>query len=174
MFKSFWHKRAFRKHLNKKLATKQLNQEFIVQRVNVVLDGGLDIGNDFFNHLAKVFGIPHVNVSVLLFPNNNDAIKDQYQLYFDPEHVQFFGEFTEDLNRFCNQAADIQLNYFNTQNLYMNWVASKTQSKMQIGFSGADERINDLIFDFDPKEKTVFEKELIKYLGVLKKLKVKA
>ena len=56
----------------------------------------------------------------------------------------------------------------------MNWVASKTQSKMQIGFSGADERINDLIFDFDPSEKGVFEEELVKYLGVLKKLKIKA
>lgn len=171
MFKSFWHKRAFRKHLKLQLATKKLDQEFVVQRVNVILDGSLEIDNGFFIHLAKVFGIPHVNVSVLLFPNKNKAIKDQYQNIFDPEHIEFFGKFTEGLYQFCEQPADIQLNFFKTNNLYMNWVASKTQTKMHIGFLGADERINDLIFDFDPKEKEVFEEELVKYLSVLKKIK---
>lgn len=171
MFKSFWHKRAFRKHLNKQLATKKLDQQFTVQRVNVILDGRLEIENGFFHHLAKVFGIPQVNVSVFLFPNNNEAMKDQYQTAYDPEQISFFGEFTEDLKRFCAQKADIQLNFFNKDDLYMNWVASKTQAKMQIGFLGADKRINDLIFDFDPKEKDIFEEELVKYLGVLKKIK---
>ena len=171
MFKSFWHKRAFRKHLDKQLATKKLDQAFTVQRVNVILDGRLEIDNGFFIHLAKVFGIPHVNVSVLLFPCKNEVMLDQYQNAYDLEHISFFGEFTENLKRFCEQKADIQLNFFNTTDLYMNWVASKTQAKMQIGFLGADKRINDLIFDFDPKEKEVFEQELIKYLGVLNKIK---
>ena len=110
----------------------------------------------------------------MLFPNKNESIKDQYQNIFDVEHIHFFGEFTEDLKRFCDQSADIQINYFNDAGLYPNWVASKTQAKMHIGFMGADEKINDLIFDFDPKHKDVFEKELIKYLAVLKKIKQKA
>lgn len=171
MLKPFWHKRAFRKHLNKQLATKKLDQAFTVQRVNVILDGHLEIENDFFIHLANAFGIPHVNVSVLLFPNKSEVLREQYQNIYNPEEIGFFGEFSGNLKRFCEHSADIQLNYFNSDNLYLNWIASKTQAKMGIGFLGADKRINDLIFDFDPKEKEVFERELIKYLGVLKKIK---
>ena len=52
----------------------------------------------------------------------------------------------------------------------MSWVASSAKNKFSVGFSGADQRINDLVFDFDPKATATFQKELVKYLTILEKL----
>jgi hypothetical protein len=41
---------------------------------------------------------------------------------------------------------------------------------MSVGFVGVDSRINDIIFDFDPKDKHTFKKELLKYMTILNKI----
>jgi hypothetical protein len=35
---------------------------------------------------------------------------------------------------------------------------------------GVDQRVNDLIFDFDPKDKRTFKNELLKYMKILNKI----
>ena len=46
----------------------------------------------------------------------------------------------------------------------------KAKNKISVGFSGADQRINDLVFDFAPKATATFQKELVKYLTILEKI----
>ena len=53
----------------------------------------------------------------------------------------------------------------------MSWIATKSLNKLSVGFIGADHRINDIIFDFEPDETDTFIDELIKYLTILGKLK---
>ena len=47
---------------------------------------------------------------------------------------------------------------------------ARTKAKMSVGFVGVDSRINDIIFDFDPKDKHTFKKELLKYMTILNKI----
>ena len=69
----------------------------------------------------------------------------------------------------CAKEVDLQIHFFAHEDRYMSWVASSAKNKFSVGFSGADQRINDLVFDFDPKATATFQKELVKYLTILEK-----
>ena len=70
----------------------------------------------------------------------------------------------------CEKEVDLQINYFNREDLYMKWVSSHARKKLSVGFSSVDQRLNDIIFDFSPTDKVTFKEELVKYLTILKRL----
>lgn len=169
MFKTFWHRRAAKKSLITSLEERRLNQNFKIKKVRVILDTSYDIERQFFNELAKTFGIPPVNISVFAFKENKTATT-QYVDFFDPADIRYFGRFEGDLALMCEKEVDLQINYYNREDLYMSWVSSQAKKKLSVGFSNADQRLNDIVFEIDPIEKEVFQEELVKYLTVLKKL----
>lgn len=169
LFRKFWHRRAARKSLQAAEKEKRLDQSFTIKRVRVILDTSLAIERQFFNDLAKTFGIPPVNISVFSFKSKHE-IEKEYADFFDPEEIDFFGRFEGDLALLCEKEVDLQINYFNREDLYMGWISTSAKKKITVGFSGVDKRLNDLIFEIEPTDKELFQKELVKYLKILKKL----
>lgn len=169
MFKKFWHRRAAKKSLLTSLEDKQLDQSFKVKHVRVLLDTSLEIEQPFFSELAKAFGIPPVNIMVFAF-GATKKIEKQYAHFFNAEEVTYFGKFKGNLTLMCEKEVDLQINYFNREDLYMKWVSSHARKKLSVGFSSVDQRLNDIIFDFSPTDKVTFKEELVKYLTILKRL----
>lgn len=169
MFKKFWHRRAAKKSLLTSLEEKQLSLSSKVKHVRVLLDCSLEIEQQFFVELAKAFGIPPVNITVFAFRASKE-IEKQYAHFFDAEEVTYFGKFQGDLALMCEKEVDLQINYFNRENLYMQWVSTHARKKLSVGFSAVDQRLNDVIFDFSPTDKVTFKEELVKYLTILKRL----
>ena len=169
MFKSFWHRRAANKSLSAAVVEKRLNRPFTIKHVRVLLDASLGVEESFFTSLAKALNIPPVNVYTFVFPAKNEVEK-QYEHFFNPKEVSFFGKFEDELALMCDKEVDLQIHFFAHEDRNMSWVASKAKNKFSVGFSGADQRINDLVFDFAPKATATFQKELVKYLTILEKL----
>ena len=169
MFRKFWHHRAFAKDLEKAIAEKDLDQSFKVRKINVILDASLGVKHDLFLDLAKNFSIPQSSISYLVFPAGN-ALKQEYEDFFNKGDITFFGKFKNGLNAFCANNVDLQINYFNKKSIYLEWVACSTSKKMSVGFPKANQDINDLILDIDPTNTELVEKELVKYLTILKKI----
>ena len=169
MFRSFWHRRAVNKSLSAAVEEKRLDRPFTIKHVRVLLDASLGVEESFFSNLAKALNIPPVNVYTFVFPAKNEVEK-QYEHFFNPEEVSFFGKFQGELALMCAKEVDLQIHFFATENTPMSWVASKAKNKISVGFSGADHRINDLVFDFAPTSTDTFLKEIVKYLTILEKL----
>lgn len=169
MLKSFWHRRAYKKRLAEVIATKSLAAPHRINKVRVLLDASLAIEKQFFIELAKSFAISPVNISIFVFPSGN-PVEGQYSDFFNPDDIGYFGHFQGDLASICSKDVDLQINYFNTASLHMQWVAVAAKHKMSVGFSDVEQQINDLIFDFTPTDKNTFKEELIKYLTILKKI----
>ncbi|MCH1517590.1 MAG: hypothetical protein L7T62_03145 [Flavobacteriaceae bacterium] len=169
MFRKFWHRRAYAKDRKKAMAAKDLEQSFKVKKISVILDASLGINRDFFLDLAKQFSIPQTSISFLVFASG-DNVDKEYVDFFNKSEISFFGKFSDELSRFCAKEADLQINYFNEENLYFEWVASAAKKRLSVGFSKANHNINDLILDMDPKSTELVKKELVKYLRILKKI----
>ena len=169
MFKSFWHRRAANKSLSAAVIEKRIDRPFTIKHVRVLLDASLGVEQSFFTSLAKALNIPPVNVYTFVFPAKNEVEK-QYEHFFNPEEVSLFGKFKGELALMCAKEVDLQIHFFAREDRYMSWVASKAKNKFSVGFSGADQRINDLVFDFAPSSTKTFLKELVKYLTILEKL----
>ena len=169
MFRKFWHHRAFKKDLEKAIAQKDLDQSFKVRKINVILDASLGVKRDLFLDLAKIFSIPQTSISYLVFATGN-TVEKEYVDFFNKKDITFFGKFKDGLRTFCTESVDLQINYFNEKSIYHEWVACSTSKKMSVGFSKANQDVNDLILDIDPRNTELVKKELVKYLTILKKI----
>ena len=169
MFRKFWHRRAAKKSLLTSIEDKQLDLSFKIKHVRVLLDSSLGIEQQFFVELGKAFGIPPVNITVFAFRASKE-IQKPYTHFFDASEVTYFGKFEGDLALMCEKEIDLQINYFNREDLYMEWVSTYARKKLSVGFSLVDQHLNDIIFDFSPTDKVAFKEELVKYLTILKKL----
>lgn len=169
MFKKYWHQRASRKSLIKSLEGKRLDEPFKIKHVRVLLDCTLDINPQYFHDLAKALSIPPVNIMIYAFSSGQD-IEKKHAHFFKAEEVTYFGQFEGDLALMCEKEVDLQINYFNRKDLYMEWVSCQTKKKLSAGFSAVNHQLNDIVFDFLPTEMNTFKEELIKYLTILKKL----
>ena len=116
-----------------------------------------------------MFKISELQISLLLL-NNNSELEKQYQKIFNPQEINFWGSFKGDLLSFCESEYDLMINYYNKIDYDFSLISVRTNHKIRVGFSGADVRINDVVFDFDPKDKETFKKELLKYMTILNKI----
>ena len=169
MIRKFWLNRVFEKELDKRLSSKSLKESFKVKKIAILVDAETNIESEFFLSLAKDFNIPEIQISMLLFSVKSDLDK-QYQEIFNPEDVSYWSSFKGDLLLFCKTEYDILINYHSKFDTMFSLVSTRINHKLSVGFSGADSRINDIIFDFGVDQKETFRKELVKYMNILNKL----
>jgi len=116
-----------------------------------------------------MFKISELQINLLLL-NNNSELEKQYQQIYNPQEVNFWGRFKGDMLSFCEPEYDLLINYYNKIDYDFSLISVRAKHKISVGFSGADARINDVVFDFDPKDKDTFKKELLKYMTILNKI----
>ncbi len=169
MIQKFWQKRVFEKEIFKKVSTKQLDNEFKIKKIAVIIDPLLEVDADFFFSLSECFKILEPQIKIL-YLSDNPNLKEYSHMIFNPKEVSYWGNFKGNLLEFCEREYDLVINYFNTSELIHLLISLRTKGKFSVGFSGTDLRINDLVFDFNPKDKNTFKEELIKYMSILNKI----
>jgi len=151
------------------MSNKQLGASFKINKIAILVDPITAVDSKFFLNLAKLFKISELQINLLLL-NKNPELEKQYQQIFNSQEVNFWGSFKGDLLSFCKPEYDIVINYYNKIDYDFSLISVRTNHKLSVGFVGADARINDIVFDFDPKDKETFKKELLKYMTILNKI----
>ena len=169
MISKLLRKWVFEKELDRNMSNKQLDASFKINKIAIIVDPITAVDSKFFLNLANIFKISELQINLLLL-DKNSKLEKQYQQIFNPQEVNFWGRFKGDLLSFCEPEYDLMINYYNKIDYDFSLISVKTKHKISIGFSGADVRINDVVFDFDPKDKETFKKELLKYMTILNKI----
>ena len=169
MISKLLRKWVFEKELDRNMSNKQLDASFKINKIAIIVDPITAVDSKFFLNLANIFKISELQINLLLL-DKNSKLEKQYQQIFNPQEVNFWGRFKGDLLSFCEPEYDLLINYYNKIDYDFSLISVRTNHKLSVGFSGADARINDVVFDFDPKDKETFKKELLKYMTILNKI----
>ena len=169
MISKLLRKWVFEKELDKNMSNKQLDASFKINKIAIIVDPITAVDSKFFLNLAKMFKISELQINLLLL-NKNSELEKQYKQIYNPQEVNFWARFKGDLLSFCEPEYDLLINYYNKINYDFSLISVRAKHKISVGFSGADVRINDVVFDFDPKDKETFKKELMKYMTILNKI----
>ena len=169
MISKLLRKWVFEKELDRNMSNKQLDASFKINKIAIIVDPISAVDSKFFLNLANIFKISELQINLLLL-DKNSKLEKQYQQIFNPQEVNFWGRFKGDLLSFCEPEYDLLINYYNKIDYDFSLISVRTNHKLSVGFSGADARINDVVFDFDPKDKETFKKELLKYMTILNKI----
>ena len=167
MIRKIFHSIKYKNDFHKRISKKILNSNFKIKSVRVVLDKNLPVDEFFFRNLLSEVTDTKIYFTFIKFSNSKEELTIEKD-YFDQNHITFFGNFTEKLKQACKRKVDLQINFFDNDNLYFKWIAIKSNYKLSLGFKKPDIRINDVIFDFLPLETDIFKNELQKYVKVLK------
>lgn len=76
-----------------------------------------------------------------------------------------------DFSEFSGREYDVLINYFIDDRLVLKLMSTKINARIRVGLKGADNAMNDLIFDCRLNDFNTFKKELEKYLKILNELK---
>ncbi len=163
LFHLIKYKNDFKKRISKSIVT----SDFKIKSVRVVIDKTLPVDENYFRNLLGEITDSKIYFTFIKFSNSNENILIEKHCY-NKNHINFFGNFTEKLANACKRKVDLQINFFNNDNLYLKWIAIKSEYKLSFGFKKTDIRINDVIFDFLPLQKDTFKNEFRKYIRVLK------
>lgn len=76
----------------------------------------------------------------------------------------------QNASEFLEAEFDVLVGYYEAKNEFLDALISQSKAKFKVGFTGADERLFDLLISVNPDDAETFKAELKKYLTILKKI----
>lgn len=122
---------------------------------------------DFCNAVAKEFKISIRKITLVVFSKkeiNATAQHTKKRIFCSRKELGFTGNFSEDVLALFPKKFDLLLNCFAKKSVFADFLSASFNAKLRMGFTGANPKLNDVIFDFSPDEKTIFLTESSNYL----------
>ena len=127
-----------------------------------------DIDELFFSNLAKSLRISSKKITIVVFSNKkieNKKTSFGKRINFSKEEIGFSGGFNQEMLTFFEQKFDLLVNFFYKKSVLPELISANCSSKLRMGFSKANQNINDIVFEIKPEEKELFLSESTNYLN---------
>jgi len=161
--------RIIKKRLNNRISSldgfecaKSVLILFDLQRTPVV---------NFFSPLIKSLEEVDIQVEIVGFRPNKNVKKTDYCPVFYNADFGLDGQLNaQNIKPVFDKTFDVLINYFDEAKWQLIGASLQIKNHFSVGFPELDKRLNDLILNTGINEREVFEKELIKYLKLFKKI----
>ncbi len=139
--------------------------------VGVIVDLDRFDRSEAFYELIDAFSLRPNAVKIMGYKRYYDKNSPYSTPVFSDKDLGWNGDIENSYAlEFLSREYDILINYFKEDNLLMELMSIKTRARMRVGFSELDAAYNDLIFDCELSDFSLFKEELKKYLVVLNEL----
>ena len=159
----------FNKTLPSLLKTDYVSPFEEVKMVIIFLDENSEKAH-IVSQLVTILKIPESNIIVIVFQRklNTEIETDDI---ISPKDFGWYGKVgSEKLKNILTNKYDLLINYSKVDNVYLNILLLQCKAAFKVGFAHVDKRVYDLMISCEPDEIDLFNEEMIKYLGILKKL----
>lgn len=165
--------KSIKKKLNSILnSPRNENKDYAINTVGVIFNLEEIENFDMFKHLATDLNILPNKINVIAFTSNEKDATFSWNACFHKKDIGWQGKISNvELNTFLYEKYDLLISYYQEDVLELKFLTAFSNAKFKASIFQGDDRLNDLIIDSKINEFHVFEKELIKYLQVLNKIK---
>jgi hypothetical protein len=138
----------------------------------VILPQDHSIDEKVFIELSKELNISIKRITIIVF-GKGEILKVNFNLiktiFCSREQLSLLGNFTDDMNIFFQKKSDLLVNYFAQKDPFAELISINCKSKLRIGFSDANIRINDIILKISPEKTDLFLSESKNYINAFLK-----
>ena len=163
------------KFIKNQLKARASQKEFevkAIKRVGVLAELTLIQTYDFTKRLSEGFNMEPEDLRVFLFdPGGKDGAPETYRSCSEKDFGMFGKIKSEGLNRFVKRDFDLLINYCEPSHLYPKVIMLRSIAKMRAGFDHESNFFNDISIKVQGNDIDTFNKELLKYLQILKLIK---
>lgn len=170
--------KGFREKSNKKVINSLLDTRKIsvtsskVNHLGVLLH--INEFDDFeaFRKLANKMNVLPNKLKIVAYTSNEKEVPNFWEVCFTEKDFGWKGAIKNiELQTFVDTKFDALISYYLDEVTELKLITAKSQAQFKIGILQDDERLNDLIIKTKIKQFDVFQKEVLKYLHIFKKLK---
>ncbi len=160
------------KYINKLLSARQVAvSQHKMNTVGVILNTAEFSDFDAFRHYFKTLGLLPAKVKIIAFVDDAKDANPLWDTYFNPKDFGWKGKINNiDLQSFIDTEFDVLISYYTENNLELKLISAASKANFKVGLLQDDKRMFDLMIDVKTKNFPLFQKELTKYLTVLKKI----
>ena len=160
---------ALKRIIEVQLANRNVQQVARIKSIVILIESeSFDLVSHFKN-FSKEIGVNSENFHILEYQENNKESGSLHsKVWYTDKAFTYKGALLDqDLNKIIDHSYDLLINFYQTDLLELNYIASLSKAKFKVGFPEVDARINDLSIATSMKEVDVFIEELKKYLKIL-------
>jgi hypothetical protein len=140
-----------------------------IHSVAILTNNALYVEMDIAEHvISSIESVRNVHIYSYRAFKKSDPITYKH---FTEKDIDWSGKIKDpSLESFLENPFDLLIGYFDTNNLYLEYCALKSNATFKIGFSKVNDRIFDLVVSEDPKNIGSFIDVIKKYLELLHKI----
>ena len=143
-----------------------------LRSIVIILPEDHSIDEKVFIELSKELNISIKRITIIIF-GKGEILKVNFNListiFCSRKQLSVLGNFTDDMNIFFQKKNDLLVNYFVNKDPFPELISINCKSKLRIGFSNANLRINDIILKFSPVRTDLFLSESKNYINAFLK-----
>ena len=165
-------RRALKKKIELYLSqrdTSEINSQ--LRTLGFLVDEAIMPELDKFDDFAREFGLQPKDIKVFTFLEVKKKLPSLRQNQVYNKDFNWKGELmNQNAREFMDKQFDVLVGYYEGKNPFLDLMLSGSKAKFKVGFTGADDRLFDLIIGLKPSDFEGFGKELKKYLTILNKI----
>jgi hypothetical protein len=143
-----------------------------LRSIVIILPEDHSIDEKVFIELSKELNISIKRITIIIF-GKGEILKVNFNListiFCSRKQLSVLGNFTDDMNIFFQKKNDLLVNYFVNKDPFPELISINCKSKLRIGFSDANIRINDIILKISPEKTDLFLSESKNYINAFLK-----
>tara|TARA_B100000767_G_C19706835_1_gene510913 strand:+ start:40 stop:555 length:516 start_codon:yes stop_codon:yes gene_type:complete len=161
-FLELFYKKEIKNRLKKKFNKISKNKPSIA----VIVDSGLNLEVNDFSFLSEIMNVSKHNIYFLWYKSLY-VYHDSNHLGINIDDISLTGKVNEEYALFFNRKYDVLINLYQNNSIFIRSLSLKVNNVFSIGFTPVDLQLNDIIFDFNPKEIDILKRELNKYTKII-------
>ncbi len=164
-------------HSLKKHTEKNLTDRDVSQRNTPLKYLGFLVDETFFDdfemlyEFGKELGLQRKDIKLFTFVETRRKIPSLRQNQITNKEFTWRGEIqSQNAQEFLDFQFDVLIGFYKGSHEFLSAMVAQSKAKFKIGFSGADERLFDLMLTVNIQKPELFRSEVKKYLQIFKKI----
>jgi hypothetical protein len=164
--KKYFLKKQIEKHLKENVSDKNVDD---LKTVGLLVNAHEYENIDAFNSLVNSLEIFNKDLKLIFYKEEKRSLPTFEQNNFSSKDFNWKGVLGKPaIEEFLDREYDLFIGYYSKKNSYLDYIASRAKAKLKVGLNHKDNRLFDIVFKIKVNEFPVFEKELKKYINILK------
>ncbi|HFS66594.1 MAG TPA: hypothetical protein ENK67_00055 [Flavobacteriia bacterium] len=142
-----------------------------IKTIGIIVNENSKFDFEHLKKLQKQIPIGSNNFSILTYKNKNESYNEFRGAFFYEKQVAFNGKIKSDeVNNFLDQQFDMLIDYTGANTIYSEFLVAKSQAKFKVGHLVDKKNLYNFMISVPLDDIERFNKELIQYLKILKKI----
>jgi 3-methyladenine DNA glycosylase AlkD len=159
------------KILEKKQNNKSLEFSNNVKTVGIIVNEGSGFNFEMLKELQRQIATGSENFYILTCKDSSESYNEFRGAIFYEKQFNWNGVLqSKQVNDFLENQFDMLIDYTNADTVFKKYLVAKSKAKFKVGLANIDNRLYDFMIALNTNDIRLFNKELVKYLKILKKV----